>query len=90
MPEELSLWQDSPTRKAILDFVAAITDENSPDYRPPAERIATFDNDGTLWTSHPIYFQLFFAIDRLRELSKDHPEWKTKQPFKAVPSPSRK
>ena len=69
MLEELSLWQDSPTRQAILDFVAAITDENSPDYRPPAEHIATFDNDGTLWCEKPTYFQLLFAIERLKEMA---------------------
>ncbi len=69
MSEELSLWQDSPTRQAILDFVAAITAENSPDYRPPAERIATFDNDGTLWCEKPTYFQLLFAIERLKEMA---------------------
>ncbi len=58
MPEELSLWQDSPTRQAILDFVVAISDENSPDYRPPAERIATFDNDGTLWCEKPTWLSM--------------------------------
>jgi phosphoglycolate phosphatase-like HAD superfamily hydrolase len=61
-----------------------VTDESNQNYVPPAERIATFDNDGTLWPSHPMYAQLAFALDRIKELAPQHPEWKTKQPFKAV------
>ena len=77
-------WNDGSTKKAILEFVAAVTDENSKDFVQPAGRIATFDNDGTLWSEKPLYFQLLFAIDRVRQLSSEHPEWKTQQPFRAV------
>jgi phosphoserine phosphatase len=70
MSEPLSLWNDTPTRQAILDFAADVTDEGSPDYVPPAERIATFDNDGTLWCEKPTYFQLLFAINRLKEMAE--------------------
>jgi phosphoserine phosphatase len=61
-----------------------VTDKGGPDYVPPAERIAVFDNDGTLWSEKPLYFQLLFAIDRIKALAPQHPEWKTQQPFKAV------
>ena len=61
-----------------------VTTPGSPDYVPPAERIATFDNDGTLWSEQPVYFQLYFAMDRVKELAPQHPEWKTRQPFQAV------
>lgn len=81
---ELPSWNDGTTKKAIISFVQAITDTSSPDYVPPAERIAVFDNDGTLWSERPVYFQLLFAIDRVKELAPQHPEWKTQQPFKAV------
>ncbi len=80
----LPAWNDGPAKSAIIDFVKRVTDKNSPDYVPPAERIATFDNDGTLWSEQPIYFQLQFAIDRVKQLAPQHPEWKTEQPFKAV------
>jgi len=80
----LPSWKDGATKSAIVDFVAAVTDESNENYVPPAERIATFDNDGTLWPSHPIYTQLAFALDRIKALAPKHPEWKTKQPFKAV------
>ena len=82
--DPLPSWNDGPAKQAILDFVTATTDESSPDFVPPAERIATFDNDGTLWPSHPMYTQLAFALDRIKELAPQHPEWKNKQPFKAV------
>ena len=74
----------APTKKAILEFVAAVTDENGKDYVEPAERIAVFDNDGTLWVEYPMYTQFLFAFDRVKKLAPQHPEWKTKQPFKAV------
>lgn len=77
-------WNDGKAKAAIINFVNEITDENNPNFIPPAERIATFDNDGTLWSEQPAYFQLFFAIDRVKALAPEHPEWKTKQPFKAV------
>jgi hypothetical protein len=82
--DPLPSWKDGPVKQEILDFVHATTDESSPTFVPPAERIATFDNDGTLWPSHPMYTQLAFALDRIKALAPQHPEWKTKQPFKAV------
>jgi phosphoserine phosphatase len=82
--DPLPSWNEGPARQNILSFVAAVTDKTGPDYVPPAERIATFDNDGCLWTERPIYFQLLFAIDRVKALASEHPEWKTIQPFKAV------
>ena len=80
----LPSWKEGKTKQAIIDFVGRVTDENSPDYVKPADRIATFDNDGTLWSEQPMYFQLFFALDRIKELAPQHPEWKYKQPFKGV------
>jgi phosphoglycolate phosphatase-like HAD superfamily hydrolase len=82
--DPLPSWNDTPTKQAIVTFVEKVTKEDSPDYVPPAQRIATFDNDGTLWVEHPIYTQLAFALDRIKTLAPEHPEWKTKQPFKAV------
>ena len=82
--DPLASWNDGTAKQAIVAFVAAVTDKSSPDYVKPSERIAVFDNDGTLWSERPVYFQLFFAIDRVKELAPKHPEWKTKQPFKAV------
>jgi len=80
----LPSWNDGPAKKAILEFVAAVTDENGKDYVEPADRIATFDNDGTLWVEYPMYTQALFAFDRVKELAPQHPEWKTTQPFKGV------
>jgi hypothetical protein len=80
----LPSWNDGATKQAILDFVAAVTREGSPDFVPPAERIATFDNDGTLWVEHPMYTQLVFGLDRVKALAPQHPEWKDTQPFKAA------
>jgi len=82
--DPLASWNDGPAKQAIVDFVQKTTDNASPDFVPPAERVATFDNDGTLWPSHPMYAQLAFALDRIKALAPQHPEWKTKQPFKAV------
>jgi len=82
--DPLPSWNDGPTRQAIVEFVKTTTDPSSPKFVPPADRIATFDNDGTLWVEHPIYTQLAFALDRIKALAPQHPEWKTKQPFKAV------
>jgi len=83
--DPLPSWNDSSiSKQAILEFVKVTTDESRPTFIPAAERIATFDNDGTLWPSHPMYTQLAFALDRIRELAPQHPEWKTQQPFKAV------
>lgn len=82
--EPLNSWNDGATKTAIVDFVTRVTLPSSPDYVRPAERIAVFDNDGTLWAEQPIYFQFAFAIDRVRTLSLRHPEWKTTEPFKAA------
>jgi phosphoglycolate phosphatase-like HAD superfamily hydrolase len=82
--DPLPSWNDGATKKSIIDFVTAVTEEGGPDYVPPAERIATFDNDGTLWVEQPIYTQFAFAIDRVKATSNRHPEWKTQEPFKSV------
>lgn len=82
--DALSSWNDGAPKKAILEFVEAVTDENGKDYVAPAERIAVFDNDGTLWVEQPVYTQLTFALDRVKQLAPQHPEWKTTQPFQAA------
>jgi len=82
--EALSSWNDGAGKKSIVDFVTRVTREGGPDYVKPEERIATFDHDGTLWAEQPMYFQIAFAMDRVRALAPKHPQWKTKQPFKAV------
>ena len=82
--EALSSWNEGPSKKAILDFVDRVTQEGGADYVKPEERIATFDHDGTLWAEQPMYFQIMFAMDRVRAMAPNHPDWKTKQPFKAV------
>jgi hypothetical protein len=80
----LPSWNEGAAKQAILSFVNAVTREGLPDFVPPAERIATFDNDGTLWVEHPMYTQLVFALDRVKALATLHPEWTDKQPFKAA------
>ncbi len=80
----LASWQAGPARERIVRFVGDVTDPTSPHYVPPAERIAVFDNDGTLWSEQPIYFQLQFAFDRVRALAPQHPEWQTTEPFRSV------
>jgi hypothetical protein len=80
----LPSWNDTAPKKAIVAFVEKVTKEGSPDFVPPGERIATFDNDGTLWAEQPLYFQLMFALDRVKVLAPQHPEWKTKQPFASL------
>jgi hypothetical protein len=82
--DALPSWNDTPTKASITSFVAKVTTEGSPDFVKPAERIAVFDNDGTLWCEQPIYFQFAFAIDRVKAMAPDHPEWKDKEPFKSV------
>ena len=82
--EMLPSWNKSDARQAIIQFVEKVTLEDGPDYVSPDERIAVFDNDGTLWSEQPVYFQLQFAIDRVHQLAPEHPEWKTQQPFKSV------
>ena len=80
----LPSWNDGAAKQSIMDFVAAVTREGSPGFVPAPQRIATFDNDGTLWVEQPMYTQLAFALDRVKALAPMHPEWKNKQPFKAV------
>ncbi len=82
--DPLPSWNDGPSKQAIVAFVAAVTEKGGADYVHPAKRIAVFDNDGTLWSEQPAYFQLLFAIDRIKALASQHPEWKMQQPFKAV------
>ena len=82
--EPLPSWTDSKAKQSILSFVRKATTPGSPDFVPVADRIATFDNDGTLWAEKPLYFQLFFAIDRVEELAPLHPEWKTQEPFASL------
>src|SRR5262245_61349678 len=79
--EPLPSWNDTPPKKALITFVERVTKEGSPDFVPVRERIATFDNDGTLWAEQPIYVQFQFAFDRVKALAPQHPEWKTKEPF---------
>ncbi|MEO3723359.1 HAD family hydrolase [Pseudomonas syringae] len=82
--EPLPSWNDSPAKKHIIEFVEAVTDQSGKDFVKPAERIAVFDNDGTLWSEQPAYFELLFAFDEVKRTAAQHPEWKTTQPFKAV------
>lgn len=82
--DPLLSWNDGANKSAIVDFVSRVTQEGSCDFVPAAQRIATFDNDGTLWSEQPIYFQFAFALDRVKALASQHPDWKTQQPFKAV------
>src|SRR5476651_574458 len=82
--DPLPSWNDGATKKSITDFVAKVTTAGSPDFVPVPERIATFDNDGTLWCEQPLYAQLFFAIDRVKALAPQHPEWKTNEPFASL------
>ncbi len=82
--DPLPSWNDGPTKEAIVGFVEKVTEEGGKDFVPPEDRIATFDNDGNLWAEKPVYFQLLFAIDRVKALAPEHPEWNDKQPFKAV------
>jgi hypothetical protein len=82
--DPLPSWSDGKAKQSILDFVTAVTKEGASDFVPVPQRIATFDNDGTLWCEQPMYVQLAFALDRVKALSNQHPEWKTEQPFKAV------
>ncbi|SEP12888.1 Phosphoserine phosphatase [Halogranum amylolyticum] len=80
----LSSWNDGRTKQAIHTFVEKVTTPDSPDFVPPAERIAVFDNDGTLWIERPMYVQLAFTVDRIRELAPQHPEWENEQPYEAA------
>ena len=82
--DPLPSWNDTASKQAIIEFVEKVTKQGSPTFVPTAERIATFDNDGTLWAEQPMYFQLFFAVDRVKALAPQHPEWKTKEPFASL------
>ena len=82
--DPLPSWNDGASKKALLDFVGRVTREGGPEFVPPAERIATFDNDGTLWSEKPVPFQAFFAFDRVKALAPQHPEWKTREPFASL------
>jgi hypothetical protein len=80
----LPSWNDTGAKKAIVEFVGRVTREGGPDFVPVSERIATFDNDGTLWSEKPAPFQLMFALDRVKAMAPQHPEWQSKPPFAAV------
>jgi len=82
--EMLSSWNDAHSKQQIISFVETVTSEGSKDFVPVAERIAVFDNDGTLWVEQPVYVQLVFAMERIKEMAAEHPEWKNTQPFQAV------
>ena len=82
--DPLPSWNDGPNKQRIIDFVRAVSTEGSKDFVPPAERIAVFDNDGTLWLEYPLYTQVRFVFDRIRALAPMHPEWKDKEPYKSV------
>jgi len=82
--DPLPSWNAGPHKQAIVAFVRSVTLKSSPKFVPPEERIATFDNDGTLWGEQPIYVQLAFALDRVKALTPQHPEWKTQEPFASL------
>lgn len=82
--DPLPSWNDGANKTAIINFVDRVTKEDSSDFVPAPERIATFDNDGTLWSEQPLYFQGFFALSQIRNMAKDHPEWKDIEPFKSA------
>ena len=83
-PDPLPSWNDTAPKKAIVTFVTRVTTPGSPDFIARAERIATFDNDGTLWAEQPMYFQALFIFDRIKQLAPQHPEWKAREPFASV------
>ncbi|MDD3311376.1 HAD family hydrolase [Pseudodesulfovibrio sp.] len=82
--DPLPSWNDGMAKAGIIDFVNKVTAKGGPDFVPAPERIATFDNDGTLWAEKPIYFQAFFALDRVKALAPQHPEWRTEEPYASV------
>ena len=82
--DALPSWNDGAVKSRLVDFVEQVTDPGSRSYVPPAERIAVFDNDGTLWAERPVYFQLLFAVDRVKALAPQHPEWKSEEPFASL------
>jgi phosphoglycolate phosphatase-like HAD superfamily hydrolase len=82
--DPLPSWNDGATKEAIVAFVFRVTDAGGPEFVPPTERIAAFDNDGTLWSEQPMYAQAFFVLDRIKTLAPQHPEWKDREPFASV------
>ena len=82
--DPLPSWNDTAPKQSITAFVEKVTKPGSPDFVPVAERISVFDNDGTLWSEQPMYFQAFFVFDRIKALAPEHPEWKEKEPFASV------
>jgi phosphoglycolate phosphatase-like HAD superfamily hydrolase len=82
--DPLPSWNEGAVKKSITDFVSRVTTQGGADFVPVERRIATFDNDGTLWCEQPVYFQVAFAFDRVKAMAPQHPEWKTTQPFKAI------
>ena len=82
--DPLPSWNDGQAKQSIIEFVTKVTTPGSPDFVPVPERIATFDNDGTLWCEKPLPVQLYFALDRVKALAPQHPEWKTKEPFASI------
>ena len=82
--DPLPSWNNTATKEAIIEFVKKVTEKSSPDYVSPAERIATFDNDGTLWSEQPAYFQALFIVDRIKQLAPQHTEWQNEEPFASV------
>ena len=82
--DPLPSWNETPTKQTIIEFVRGVTDPDDPGFVEPHARIATFDNDGTLWVEKPAYAELLFALDRVRDLARVHPEWKTQEPFRSV------
>jgi phosphoglycolate phosphatase-like HAD superfamily hydrolase len=82
--DPLPSWAEGPARQAVLDVIAAVTDADGPDFVAPEDRIATFDNDGTLWVEKPTYVQATLMFERLRRIAPQHPEWRSQEPFRAV------
>jgi hypothetical protein len=82
--DPLTSWNEGAAKNAIVNFVARVTEAGGVDYVPPQERIATFDNDGTLWSERPYPVQIEFAIDRVKAMLPQHPEWRDKEPFKSA------
>jgi hypothetical protein len=82
--DPLPSWNDGSAKQSIVDFVKRVTTPGGKDFVSPAERIATFDNDGTLWAEQPLYFQFLFAIDRAKAMAPQHPEWKDQEPFASL------
>ncbi len=82
--DPLPSWNNTGSKEAIVSFVERVTKEGSKDFVAPGQRIAVFDNDGTLWAEQPLYFQFLYAFDRVKELAPQHPEWKEKEPYASI------